>query len=119
MSLISFIEKLRQKPRYVRVQIMWVSVTVCMTAIFGLWVWSLERDMKAVAQSGSTQSSLQGFTELKQDLPTLWQSLGSGIGGVFNSIKDQLNSQSSPSPSESIEPSATPSGQPEMLPVND
>ena len=118
MSLISFIEKLRQKPRYVRVQILWVSVIICMTLIFGLWLWTLKNEMNSVAQSSAAQNSLQGFTQLKQDLPTLWQSLGSGVGSVINSIKDQVSSQSSPTPSVSAEPGSATSGEPEMLPIN-
>jgi len=120
VSLIDFIEKLQQKPRHVRVQIMWVSVIVCMTAIFGLWLWSLQNDMTSVARSAQTQNGYQNLTQLKQDLPSLWQSLGAGVGNVFNSIQDQLNSQpsSQPSPASSSSPQASPSELPGMLPVS-
>ena len=107
MSLADFIEKLQKKPRYVKVQIMWVVVTVCMVIIFAAWVWSLTNiGTKATAsQSQETADTLGQLGQIKQDIPSLWQSLGAGISNVFESAKEQLNNVTS---SESTTPSATP-----------
>lgn len=91
MSFIDFIEKLRKKPRFVRVQIMWVTVAVCMIVIFSVWLWSLNSDLKNLGNQPAPKNSFFGsLAQIGSDVPSLWQSLGAGIGNVFNSAKDFL-----------------------------
>lgn len=42
MSLIDLIEKVRQKPQYVRTRILWMCVAVCMVVITGVWIATLK-----------------------------------------------------------------------------
>lgn len=112
MSLIDFIEKLRQKPRYVRMQIMWLIVAVCMIFIFIVWLWSLGNEMNlAQTQTPEQKGVLENLGQLKEDIPTLWQSLGAGISNVFNSVDETINKSA---PSESAVPSATPTPLPKQ-----
>lgn len=86
MPLIDFIQKLQQKPRYVRVQIMWVGVTVCMTLILVFWIWSLNASLSSVADkqtSPATDNLKESWRQLKTDIPTLWQSMGAGINNIL------------------------------------
>ena len=103
MPLIDFIEKLQKKPRYVRVQVMWVAVAVCMFFIFALWLWSLGNLNTSMTKSTDEEKISGTIEQFKKDVPTLWQSLGAGIGGVFESVKQGLENQpanSSPVPQE-------------------
>ncbi len=93
MNITDFIEKLQKKPRYVRVQIMWVAVAVCMFFIFALWLWSLGNLNTSMTKSTDEEKISGTIEQLKKDVPTLWQSLGAGIGGVFESVKQGLENQ--------------------------
>ncbi len=116
MSLIDFIEKLQKKPRYIRVQIMWVTVTICMVVIFIFWLWSLQTEQAKIISGQTDQADLNNFNQIKKDIPSLWQSLGAGIESVFNSAKEDLQNQENAdlvSPS----PSAGANDMPEVLPL--
>ena len=112
MSFLDFIEKLQKKPRYVRVQIMWAVVIVCMLFILIGWLWSLGNTMNLATTQSQEQKSVM---ENLKDIPSLWQSLSAGVGNVFNSLNEAINnSQTSPSST----PSATPTARPkEVLPT--
>jgi len=100
VSIIDFIEKLQKKPRHVRVQIMWVAVAVCMIFIFVFWVWSLPKLSQPDEKSAAEQEKIiDNLKQLKNDVPTLWQSLGAGIGSIFESVKQGLENQPSNSSS--------------------
>lgn len=45
MSLIDFIQKIQKKPRYVRIQFLWLSVFICMFLIVSIWVISLKHSL--------------------------------------------------------------------------
>ena len=112
MSFLDFIEKLQKKPRYIRIQIMWAVVIVCMVFILIGWFWSLGNTMNLATTQSQEQSNVM---ENLKDIPSLWQSLSAGVGNVFNSFNDAINN-SQPSPSSS--PSATPATLPEdVLPT--
>ncbi len=117
MSLIDFVEKLQKKPRYVRVQIMWLVVGVCMIFIFLGWLWSLTAlNTKIISPTDESKSSQGGWQQFKQDVPTLWSSLSAGIGNIFNSVKEgaqQLQNEESVSPT----PSPLNSDKPMLLPI--
>ena len=112
MSFLDFIEKLQKKPRYVRVQIMWAVVIVCMLFILIGWLWSLGNTMNLATTQSQEQKSVM---ENLKDIPSLWQSLSAGVGNVFNSFNEAINnSQTSPLST----PSATPTTLPEdVLPT--
>lgn len=116
MSLIDFIEKLRKKPRYVRVQIMWAVVIVCMLFILIGWLWSLGNTMNLATTQSQEQKNV---VDNLKDIPSLWQSLSAGVSNVFNSFNETINKlQSSPSATPSTTSAATPSELPkEVLPT--
>lgn len=84
---------------------MWVAVTVCMTGIILLWIWSLGGLGKAQPQisRGETGELFGALGQIKKEIPTLWQSLGAGIGDVFKSIKEETQKLAEPSPSPETE----------------
>jgi len=86
MALSDFLEKLQNKPRPIRVIIMWVGVTISMAILFTLWVWSLtsENQISAGDQSeDQIEDSLSAAANLKEQVPTLWQSIKSTAKGFF------------------------------------
>jgi len=106
MSLISFIEKLQKKPRHIRVQIMWTGVILSSLVVFAFWIWSLSVSLAESLKTPATISNENSrkLDEMKQQVPSLWQSLEAGIGDVINTVKTDLNS-SAPIPT------VTPMGQ--------
>ncbi|MDD2730623.1 MAG: hypothetical protein PHW33_00660 [Candidatus Portnoybacteria bacterium] len=101
-SLVDFIEKLQNKPKYIRVQIMWLGVTVCMIVFLFLWLWSLDSITGQARQQKEekTDDFSQNWQQVKEDIPTLWQSLGAGIGNLMDSIN---LTEGSPSPAANEE----------------
>ncbi|GAG13830.1 unnamed protein product, partial [marine sediment metagenome] len=44
---MNFIEKLQNKPRYIRVQVLWISVILVMSIILFFWLISLNYSFKS------------------------------------------------------------------------
>ncbi len=81
MSLIKFIQKLQRKPRYVRVQILWLSVFVSMFFIVSLWVVSL----KYSNSSDKTAGRKEGISEeLQTKISPIKESFKASIGSFFD-----------------------------------
>lgn len=101
VSLADFIGNLQKKPRYIRLQIMWVGVAFCMIFVLGFWFWSLNDLLTAKNEQGSDDKKImQGLDQVKKDMPTLWGSLGAGIENIVDSINSPASESSSPTPSE-------------------
>lgn len=107
MSLVDFITKLQKQPRYIKAQIKWLGVAVFMVILFSCWLWSMSNVFSS-SQNKKEQSDkgLEGLGQLKSDIPTLWQSLGAGIGSVMDTVQGDLNTISSPSPTVSPDESS-------------
>jgi len=89
MSLSDFLEKLQNKPRPVRVFILWTSVAVCMTVLLVFWVGSLEPNQGQTQINDQAKSrEFESLTSIKKEIPTLWQGLKAGIGNLFKSEPD-------------------------------
>jgi len=75
MSLIEFVQKLQDKPRHIRVQILWLSVLVFMVIIFSLWIFSLKYSLSEVKEEKGP--------EIKKELPSLKEAFKASIGSFF------------------------------------
>jgi len=105
MSLVDFIIKLQKQPKYIRTQIKWEGVTIFMVILLAFWLWSLGSAVGSQAKNKSSDKGLESLGQLKNDIPTLWQSLGAGIGNIWGSIEQDLTNQSTDSGQESASPS--------------
>jgi len=102
MSVIEYIEKLQKKPRHIRVQIMWASVTVGAAIIFGFWLWSLSTLLAQTApQNNAGNDQLKKLGEIKKEMPGLWQSLSAGVGSIIDTAKNDMAASPSPALQES------------------
>lgn len=101
MSLVGFIEKLQKKPRYIRIQIMWVGAIIGVTIIFIFWLWSLTSLLSQSTGAKNNDKVNNGLSEIKKEMPGLWQSLSAGISSVIQTAKEDLSA--SPSPEAGIE----------------
>ncbi|MBI4708646.1 MAG: hypothetical protein HY764_00340 [Candidatus Portnoybacteria bacterium] len=94
MSLSDYLEKLQNKPKPVRVLILWISVSACMIVILSFWVASLTSNMpsqnlsKKEAGDQSSQNT-QSLSDIKEQIPTLWQSLKASFNGIFESAQKE------------------------------
>ena len=95
MALSDYLEKIQNKPRPVRVAIMWVGVAIFMTLFLILWA--------AMAGSGQSNENLasenqfseqaQSFSEVKEEIPSLWQSLKASVSELFESLNQAEQSE--------------------------
>jgi len=75
MSLINFIQKIQRKPRYVRLQILWLAVFICMFFIASLWIVSLKYSLP--------DTTIKKTDEIKKETFSLKESFKASIGAFF------------------------------------
>lgn len=89
--MFEFINKLRQKSRSVRIIIMWAGVCLCMIVVFAVWVWSMKSMAMSLKKNNKDQDKiLTGIKQFKNDMPTLWGSLGAGVQNVLTPIQSEV-----------------------------
>lgn len=72
-----------------------------MIFVLGFWFWSLNDLLMAKNMQGSDDKKImQGLDRVGKDVPTLWGSLGAGIGNIVDSINAPAGESNSPVPSE-------------------
>ena len=81
MAFIDFIQKLQNQPRYLRVQILWISVVLIMIIIISFWVGSLRNSFPNTAEETK-------FKEITQELPSLKDAFKASIGVFFENDPD-------------------------------
>ncbi|KKS43840.1 hypothetical protein A2127_00380 [Candidatus Jorgensenbacteria bacterium GWC1_48_12] len=74
---MNFIQNLQNKPEPVKKLTMWLGVFLVMVAIFVFWLLTFPSQIPNAQENEATQN-------LKQELPTAWQSLKE----QFNDLKD-------------------------------
>ncbi|OGZ33965.1 MAG: hypothetical protein A2Y98_00625 [Candidatus Portnoybacteria bacterium RBG_19FT_COMBO_36_7] len=98
MSLGDYLEKIQNKPRPVRVIIMWVGVAIFMTFFLILWVATIGSESsgqsaKDLASEYQFEQQVQSFSEAKEEIPSLWQSLKASISGLFESVNEEIDKE--------------------------
>ncbi len=93
MSLLDFLEKLQDKPRHIKVAILWTGVAVFMTAVFVFWVWTLDINRSSEKISSLKEAAeIKSLSEIKKEAPSLWQSLKAGAADMLESLKQKSES---------------------------
>lgn len=91
MSLIDFIQKIQKKPRYIRLQILWLVVSICMVFIVSLWVVSLKSSLPE-----TTKEIKKPLEELGKEAPSLKEALKASIGAFFeNDLEEEFEEMES------------------------
>lgn len=87
MSLINFLQKIQKKPRYVRIQILWLVVFVCMFFIISLWVVSLKYPLP----DRTVKQSKTPLDEITKEIPSLKEIFKASIGAFFeNDLEEEF-----------------------------
>lgn len=88
---MNFIENLQNKPRYIRVQIFWISVVLIMSIIIFFWLVSLNYSLggSKSEQEAGKESIPSLFNTLKEDFSLFKKSLQAGIKGVIEIGKEK------------------------------
>jgi len=92
MSFIDFIEKIQQKPRHVRIQILWLSVFVCMLIIVSLWVVSFKYNnfLPVENQKASISGEInQSLERAKKEIPSLKEAIKDSVSVFFEKGLDE------------------------------
>ncbi len=86
MSLIEFIQKLQNKPRNVRIQILYLSVFVSMIIVISLWAfllkYSLSNNVEKVEEKKSDEL-VQSLNDAREQLPSLINIFKESMGSFF------------------------------------
>ncbi len=77
---MSFIKKLQNKPRFIRIQILWISVILIMLIIFSFWMVFLKASLSAPTSEKESQKS-------SQSMPSLFNTIKNDIGLLKNNLK--------------------------------
>jgi len=91
---MNFIKKLQNRPRYVRIQILWISVVLVMVIIFSLWTVYLKLSLRASESEQKLQAQTEGqsipslFDTLKEDFSILKNNLQAGVGNLIGGSKE-------------------------------
>lgn len=87
---MGFIKKLQNKPRYIRVQVLWISVILVMFVVISLWLVylgstldSIETDQEPQVEE-QKQSIPSLFSTIKEDFSLLKKSLQAGFEQIIN-----------------------------------
>jgi hypothetical protein len=90
VSFNEFLEKIQNKPRYIRFQILCLTVFACMFLIVSLWIISLKHSLPGTAEKTS-QSIGKAKEEIKKETPSLKEIFQASIGAFFekNSLLEE------------------------------
>jgi len=78
VSLIDFIQKIQKKPRYLRLQILWLAVFVSMIFIVSIWVVSLKSSLPETAEEVK-----EPLEKLGKEMPSLKEAFKASINAFF------------------------------------
>lgn len=81
---MSFIEKLQNKPRYIRVQILWISVILTMIIIILLWLFFLSSSL-------GPSKNKEKFSQEKQSIPSLFETLKEDFSTFKKSLETSID----------------------------
>lgn len=101
MNIIDFIEKIQNKPRVVRVRILWAFVLVCSFFVVSFWVASLKYSVKEVSQTKE---------KIIKETPSLMEALKASVGALFedNIVEEEIEIGDSPQNTKTAKPMRLP-----------
>lgn len=91
---LRLIEKIQNKPRRFRVQILWLSVFVCMFLIVSLWLSSLKKSSNLSQNKEESDQVDQILDQVKKGVPSLKQAFQASIGAFFKQDLEQIEQES-------------------------
>jgi len=100
MSLSDYLGNLQNKSRHVKVVILWTGTVIFMTILFIFWIMTIGIGPAEQNSAADQPQSPDPFAEVKQEVPSLWQSLKAGISQIFESSNDNQTGQSDNQPSQ-------------------
>ncbi len=98
MNIVSFIEKLQEKPRHVRVRVLWLSVFVCMALMLLFWVIPYDSSAKETSKAVSDINAVSAQVgDSVGVMKNQWRQVSDGIGaGINNLFDNQTSTEASP-----------------------
>lgn len=97
MSFSDFLEKMQHKPRYVRTRAVWLCVIVCMSLVVSVWLLTLKSSLSFnndhLDLSDDTANSLQLIKKKGEQIPSLMDSLKTGIKSLFEKTNEGGNAR--------------------------
>lgn len=89
---MNFIEELQNKPRFIRIQILWISVILVMSIIIFIWLVLLKSSLEfSEIKQGpleKQQSIPSLFGTIKEDFSILRKSLQAGVKEIIGSSQE-------------------------------
>jgi len=90
---LRLIEKIQNKPRSVRVQILWLSVYFCMFLIVSLWITSFKKSSNFSQNKEESDQASQILDQVKKGVPSLKETFKASIGAFFEEDLEQIEQE--------------------------
>lgn len=84
MSFIDFIERLQNKPKYIRIQILILCVILSMTAVIFFWLISFESSVSMTSPEPE---------EFKPETPSLMEVLKASMSAFFEKAETEIKKE--------------------------
>lgn len=81
---MSFIENLQNKPRHIRIKILWASVIFVMVIVFFVWLFVLQSSLDLSFDSETEQAQL---VEQEQNIPSIFRILKEDFSMLKSNLK--------------------------------
>ncbi len=92
MSFFDFLEKIRNKPRHIRTQIMWGCVVISMLLVVGFWSLSFKASINNLTNESIPEKEItDSFQRIKENTPTLLGSIKSSFSAFWKDLKEKDN----------------------------
>lgn len=91
MSFSDFLEKMQHKPRYARARMVWLCVIVSMSLVISVWVLTIKNSLSFNNNpnlSDDAANSLQLIKKKSEQIPSLMNSLKTGVKSLFDKVGD-------------------------------
>ncbi len=89
---MNFVEKLQNKPRFIRIQVLWISVILVMIIIISIWLVHLKSSLRfSESDQGQAQerSIPSLFGTIKEDFSILKKSLQAGVMRIVGGSEEE------------------------------
>ena len=90
---LKVVEKIQNKPRSVRVQVLWLSVFICMFLIISLWIVSFKKSSNLSQSEEESDQTSQILDQVKKGVPSLKEAFKASIGAFFEEDLGQIEQE--------------------------
>jgi len=90
---LKVVEKIQNQSRRFRIQVLWLSVFVCMFLIISLWIASFKKSSNFSQSKEESDQASQILDQVKKGVPSLKETFKASIGAFFEEDLEQIEQE--------------------------